>query len=489
MTYKIQGYEPAAVFHFFEDISAIPRGSGNEAAISDFLVQFAKERGLFVYRDDANNVLIRKPASPGKEALPGVILQGHTDMVCEKIAGNPHDFTKDGISLFVEDGLLKAKGTTLGADDGAAVALMLYLLDDNTLSHPPLECLFTTGEEVGLLGAVAFDCTLLEGSTFINLDSEDEGVATVSSAGGMRVTLCRDIRRHDGIGYEVELEITGLTGGHSGVEIGLGRFNAITLVAGALKQLLENPYAELVHFTGGTADNAIPRECKAALLYRTASAAEDALFRLSEIKEQYKAEIAPYEKGLRFNFACHEDREVSAIRHEDSLALVNAVRLLPNGVLYRNPAHPEMILTSTNLGIVSTDRVQARLVTTPRSSVDLFQTDTLSRISQIADMAGFTLDVSAAYPGWAYKEVSPVRDLFVSTYEALFQKPMVVEAIHAGLETGIFVSAKPELDTISVGPTLKNVHTPDEYMDLASMERFCQLLLAVLEKMGESPAE
>ena len=252
MNYKITGYKPEKLFHFFEDISAIPRGSANEKAISDYLVAFAEERNLWYHRDALFNVIIKKPASAGAKEKPAVMLQGHTDMVCEKLAGVAHDFTTDHLDLIIKDGVLSANGTTLGGDNGAAVACMLAILDDDTLTHPALECVFTTQEEIGLNGAEALDKSLLSARTMINLDSEDEGVATVSCAGGLRFGLTRPITRSKKEGMLLHLEATGLLGGHSGTDINKEHQNANLLMARMINHLFHNTDALLVDFNGGT---------------------------------------------------------------------------------------------------------------------------------------------------------------------------------------------------------------------------------------------
>ena len=276
MEYRIKGLQPEALFRFFEDISAIPRGSHNEKAISDYLVSFAKERGLWVNQDAANNVIIKKPASAGAENTAPVMLQGHLDMVCEKLAGVEHDFETEGLDLIVEDGVLRANGTTLGGDNGAAVALMMTVLDDDTLRHPPLECVFTVCEEVGLDGAKALDKSQLDSRTMINLDSEEEGVATVSCAGGMRYALVRPAQREEAHGFPVSLEIRGLLGGHSGSDIHKERRNGVKLMARVLRHLTAGKDCRLMAFDGGSKDNAIPRECSASVLYLNREEAQKA---------------------------------------------------------------------------------------------------------------------------------------------------------------------------------------------------------------------
>lgn len=485
MEYKIKGYKPEALFRFFEDISAIPRSSGNEKAISDFLVDFAKARNLEVYQDKANNVVIKKPASKGAENKPAVMLQGHLDMVCEKRAGVAHDFEKDGIDLIVEDGVLRANGTTLGGDNGAAVALMMTILDDNTLIHPPVECVFTTQEEVGLDGAVALDKSILEARTMINLDSEEEGVATVSCAGGMRYTLSKTAEKETVSGSVVKISFSGLLGGHSGTDIDKERYNANKLMARVLYRISQNGQAKLVSFNGGNKDNAIPRECEASVFFADINEAEKAVQIATKMCEEFMNEIIPSEPGYKYTVETAESSNVSVFSFESSKTLINAVCLAPNGIRRRNPNQGYFVVTSLNLGIVSTSYNTLRLVFAPRSSVASLQEETKDVLGLLADTFGFSVNIAGQYPGWAFAENSPVRDVFCECYRNLFNDELKIEAIHAGLECGLFSDAIPGLDAIAVGPTIRGCHTPDEYLPLDSFERFYTLLSSVLNHLAQ----
>lgn len=486
MADQLTGLSPEDVLRYFEIIAAIPHGSGNEKELSDYLVSFATERNLEIIQDESWNVIIRKPASKGAENKSILSLQGHIDMVCEKVPSSTHNFEREGLELLVEDGFLSAKGTTLGADDGVAVACMLAILADDTLAHPPLECIFTVSEEIGLLGAANLSPVQIQGKTLINLDSEEEGVATVSSAGGARIELSRSIRRHENRGFLVSISMEGLLGGHSGMEIQLDHVNATLLMARTLHKLLEvDPYAQLVEFCGGTLDNAIPRECEASVLYHTSTSADVAMGILEELHQDYHREIRPTEPGFKFHFNCQEDKDVQAMAKEDGRALVHAVLLTPNGVVKQRVGEPSYVIASTNLGVVSTTASECRYVCLPRSSVASVQESTLDRIRLAAETFGFTYQEISSYPGWAFAEHSPIRDVFLASYAKLFREDMKVETIHAGLETGLFVDAVPGLDAISVGPTLLDVHTPQERMELASLERFYTLLIDVLESLSK----
>lgn len=485
MEYKITGYRPEKLFHFFEEISAIPRGSGNEQEISDYLVRFAKERGLWVCQDEAKNVIIRKEAGPGSEDRPPVMLQGHLDMVCDRRAGTSHDFEKDGIRLVVTDGVLSADGTTLGADNGAAVALMMTVLDSTELKHPPLECVFTTEEETGLKGAKALDKSLLKARTMINLDSEEEDTATVSCAGGLRIRFTKPARRKTAKGTLLEIRIEGLLGGHSGSDIDKERQNADLLMARIADDLIRNTGAELVSFDGGTKDNAIPRECTAVFLCRDRAQAQEAEERAGFLERQIAEEV----RGTEPEFSCRvrrgEETEARVLSREDAEAFLGVLRLAPNGVLRRRGGADGFVIASSNLGIVRTRKDRLELLFSPRSSSESIQSDTKERFRLLADTFGFETVYSGEYPGWEYREHSRIREIFQESYRELTGKELNVEAIHAGLECGIFVGALPGLDAISVGPTLYNVHTPDECMPLDSLERFWRLLADVLARLAE----
>ena len=480
MDYKITGYEPAQLFHFFEEVSAIPRGSGNEKGISDFLVAFAKERGLDVYQDEVYNVIIRKPASAGAENAPTVMLQGHIDMVCDKLGSVEHDFTTDGIDLVVKDGVLTANGTTLGADNGIAVALMLTVLNDDSIAHPALECVFTTDEETGLVGAETLDKSQISARTMINLDSEEEGVATVSCAGGVVVTYTCPIAREHKTGSTLTLDISGLLGGHSGSDIHLERGNG-----NLIDRLMVAGEPAIVSFNGGTKDNAINRECKAVLVYADHAAAEAAAQIAKDIIADVTAELEVFDPGFTCTVEIADDAEVEAMDQKSALALIRALRLAPNGVIRRNVATDGSVEVSSNIGVVAVTDDQIKILLSPRSSIKSLQDDVKDRIATLAEVLGFDVIFEYEYPGWSYVEHSPVREVFQESYRELFGTELRIESIHAGLECGLFADALPGLDAIAVGPQLYDVHTPDEHMELASFERFYVLLVDALRRLAQ----
>ena len=485
MEYKITGFEPAALFRNFEEFSAVPRGSFHNEKVSDFLVTFARDRGLEVYRDEALNVIIKKPGQNGGEGKPPVILQGHMDMVCEKVHGCDHDFETQGIDMYVtDDGWLTANGTTLGGDDGIADATMMTLLDDDTLTYPPLECVFTTDEEVGLLGANVLDYSKLDGRLMLNLDSEDEGVATVSCAGGMDYTMTRALTCEKQSGETVTIDVKGLLGGHSGTDIDLGHANADKLIARAVLSVLEEEAARLVSFTGGTKGNAIPREAAATLWFPTADAADTAAEKLHALGEAFTHEIRRLEPGIDVTVS-RAAAEVSVMSREDTEAVISAIVLAPNGVQTRDPLMDNFVISSLNLGIVRVEDGTALLGFAPRSSVDSLMDAITNELALTAKTFGFETEVSGAYPGWEKVEDSVLCDTMKESYRTLFGKELKVEGIHAGLECGLFFANLPGLDPVSIGPTMRGVHTPDEKMDLTSCEQFYKLVVDVLERLAK----
>ncbi len=474
----LSGCRPQSVFHYFEAISRIPRGSGNEKAVSDYLVSFAQEHGLWVLQDTASNILIKKPSSCGCEDTPVVALQGHLDMVCEKNADSTHDFLRDPISLIEQDGWIRADGTTLGADNGIAVAMMLALLADDTLCHPALECVFTVGEETGLEGAFAFDGSLISAQYMVNLDSEEEGVATISCCGGVRTHITKPIAYRQSDANAVELFVHGLAGGHSGVDIAKNRANAIKVMAGLLSYLKTETEYALADIAGGNKDNAIPRECRAIII--TERSADE----ISAFARRFKAELPPL-GGDDANF----DITVSGVAGGRAMTCSDEILGLlvntPNGVQTMFEHAPDMVESSCNLASVMMDGDALRVIVSIRSAAKQKRDAVVNRLSVVAEKAGFTLSVQGEYPGWDYERQSHLRDVMSECYLALYGKPLRFEAIHAGLECGIFKSKCPQLDIIAIGPNIVDCHTPDERLNVASCGAVWELLLATLAKLCE----
>ncbi len=475
--YIISGYKPEALFRFFEDISAIPCGSKNEAKIADYLEKFAAERRLFCWRDKLHNVLIKSPASPGYENEPAVLLQGHTDMVCEKNSGTCHDFLSDPLELCVEGNWLCARGTTLGADNGVAVALMLALLDGGA-EHPALECLFTVQEEIGLIGAGGFDYSLIEARRMINLDGEGEGQAIVGCAGGCRTDIRLPYVPVPAAGEAVLLKLGGLMGGHSGMDIGRGRANAIKLMGRLLLVLRRDVDYNIISVSGGLAENAIPRECEAVLAVADAGLIKERAFRIAV---EIHSELGREDSG--FSLSCSRvelpGRMLSAADTRKVSAMLGS---FSNGVLEMSRDIPELVEYSRNLGIVATHADHICFSISTRSSLESRIDASCDYLSAFAELCGASAEHHSRYPGWKYEALSPLRDKYIEVCRRVLGREPTVMAIHAGLECGIIKAAIPDMDIITIGPIVDNIHTPDERLSLSSFERFWQIVSGILEK-------
>lgn len=473
----IRGYDPDSMFGFFEDISAIPRGSGNESGVADYLVRFAHERGLHYVRDSANNVFIRRPASPGREGEPAVLLQGHIDMVCVKTPGSTHDFEKDPIELYVEGDMLRARDTTLGADNGVAVAVMLELLSGD-YSIPPLECLFTADEETGMSGAFGFDCSQVTARKLINLDSGTEGVATAGCAGGARYNVSLPYERVPATDKAITLGITGLAGGHSGGDIHKYRGNAINIAGRMLAALYErNPFC-LVTVSGGAKDNAIPINCTAVIAVH--DPAEATAF-LLEQESIVRSELPPEDNGFKVRISKPKNVE-KTLTFADTSRVISMLTLFPRGPQAFSRDMPGLVETSANLGVVSDDGSEIAAQFLLRSSIESRLDELLLYFTRLARFIGLRAEWHSRYPGWRYNPNSELRAKFIEAYNSLEdrKRDAAVECTHAGLECGIFVGAIPGLDAISIGPDLYDLHTPTERVDLRSWERFFKLVLKML---------
>lgn len=464
--------QPKAVMHYFEEICSIPHGSLDTKRISDYCVRFAEERGLRYIQDESNNVVIFKDAAPGYENHPTVILQGHLDMVCEKDPDCDIDFSKDGLRLCHDGEYIFAKGTTLGGDDGIAVAYALALLDATEVKHPPLECVFTVDEEIGMLGADAMDMSVLKGRLLLNCDSEDEGVLTVSCAGGARSDFKIPVSREPaGTCYKVSVE--DLLGGHSGVEIHKGRANANKVLGDILRKLP----IRLVSIDGGSKDNAIPRACVAYVCCEV----EDFPARFAALCEEAKKTLPESETEVRFT--CESADCAEMLTEECSNTVLDLLWELPNGVQAMSKDIEGLVQTSLNLGILETTESFVRMAFSDRSSVNEEKEALLEVLRGLAKKYNAAYEESGHYPAWEYRKDSVLRDTMVSTFEALYGKTPIVEAIHAGLECGIFCDRLPGLDAVSFGPKMQDIHTSREKLDIASVRRTWEYLLAVLERL------
>ena len=462
---------------FFEEISAIPRASYHEEKISEYLVNFAKARGLEYYCDKVGNVLINMPASCGRENEDPILFQGHTDMVCEKNEGVEHDFSKDPLKLYEKDGWLRAKGTTLGADNGVAVAVMLALLDGAAESHRAMQCLFTVSEEVGLDGAKEFDYSRIYARKMINMDSADETLITAGCAGGLRSNLEIPVCREDTDGNALKISIKGLFGGHSGEDIHRGRANANKLMGRVLAACLsECEDLRLVNVSGGTKENAIPRESEAIVMCKDTEAVRKIANRISrEIKEELCADDKAFTLKIE-----QLDKHCEVMTADSTQKVIFFLSAVANGVFERSSELSGIVEYSRNLGIVSTDKNKFEAVLNTRSARDSQIDCSVIEIDLYAKQLSGSSNHYNRYPGWVYAESSEIRDEYAKAYKALFGKTPEVEVIHAGLECGIIKSAIPDMDMISCGPIVVNLHSPDEALNLASFKRFFDVILTLV---------
>lgn len=477
----LKGLKPERVFHYFEEICAIPHGSRNTKQISDYLVAFAKTQGLRFVQDEVNNVIIYCRGSRGYEQHPPVILQGHIDMVTEKKPDCKIDFLTDGLDVRTDGETIWAEGTTLGGDDGIAVAYLLALLESETIPHPPLECVFTVDEEIGMDGAEALDVTLLQGKTLINADSEDEGILTVSCAGGATAKLTLPIGIEKAEGQGIHLYVDGLLGGHSGQEINKGRANSNKLMAELLKKLMGDLPCRLVYIRGGQKDNAIPRYTMAKVIVSPAQA-EEAAKRIEQYAKELIAGLPEPEHTAKITWEFCPCRG-RAMNMLSTRRLVRLLNELPNGVQAMSRDIEGLVQTSLNLGILKTEGELVTMTFSVRSSVNDEKAALLEKIKTIGEKYGAQYSESGRYPAWEYRKDSPLRNLMVRTFEELYGRKPVVEAIHAGLECGLFSDRIPGLDCVSFGPDMEHIHTTEERLNVASVSRTWDYLLAVLEKL------
>lgn len=477
MNYVITNRAPASVFRFFEEISAIPRPSYHEEKIADYLVEFAKARSLEWHRDELNNVFIKAPATAGQEGRAPILFQGHTDMVCEKNADTEHDFLRDPLTLYLDGKFLRAKGTTLGADNGIAVAMMLALLDGEISEHPAIECLFTTAEEVGLNGAEGFDYSRVSARRMINLDSEALGWVTAGCAGGIRSDLTLGFTPCEFAGQTLCVSITGLMGGHSGENINSGRANANKLMGRLLSALLGEVDARLISLSGGSKDNAIPRECQARLAVPDSDTASTVLL---DAAAAIARELSSDDCGFRVTIETDEP-EVTMLTREDTAHAIAVLSCAANGVLEMSRDVEGLVEYSRNLGVVTTEGDEIRFVFSSRSSMESRLDASIRELDSLARVTGCTTRHYSRYPGWDYAKESDVREAYLRAYRDVVGKDAAVNVIHAGLECGIIRARVPDMDMISIGPDMRDIHSPDEALDLDSTELFWKTLERVVE--------
>jgi dipeptidase D len=477
----LDSLEPKALWSYFLALSRIPRASKAEAAAARWIAEEARALGCEVEGDAAGNVLVRKRAAPGRDGRPGIALQAHVDMVCEKNEGTPHDFARDQIQVVRDGDIVRARGTTLGADNGIGVAAALAALAAKDLRHPALEVLFTVDEETGLTGAGALRPGWLRASRLLNLDSEVEGELIIGCAGGLDTVATRRVSPSaPAAGRQaLRLKVYGLKGGHSGIDIAAGRGNAIRILGQVLDALLGAHDLQLASVRGGNKRNAIPREAWAVVLVdpgRRAALAAD----IARLEEEWRTALGAFDPNLAIALEpATADRAISAA---DARALVGLLLAAPHGVEAMSPDLPGLVQTSTNLAVVDTTGDAAEVTFLSRSSVDASKAALARRIAGVAALAGFEARHSGGYPGWKPAPGSELVKLVKGVHQELFGKPMVVTALHAGLECGLIGEKYPRMEMASIGPSMWDAHTPDERVSISSVAGLWRLLVGILER-------
>lgn len=486
MKYTMDSLLKEKIFYYFSEISKIPRESGNEKQISDYLRDFALKRGLFVNQDKFLNIIIKKPATLGYENAPAVIIQGHMDMVCEKNEGTIHDFSKDPLNLMIDGDILYADGTTLGADNGIAVAFALALLDSNDLPHPSLEVIITTDEEVGLTGALSMDVSNLEGKYYINMDSEEEGEIVVSCAGGLRALLELPIEytsfnKNDFTAFQISIK--GLKGGHSGMEIDKNRGNSIKLIGIVLSSLIKDIDINVSHVYGGMKDNVIPRE-SFATLYIPKHKVNLFNEKISAIFKELKEEYSTTEPELIFNLEEIENPIAEKVFSQESLDnIIFLLMTLPNGVQTMSADIKDLVESSINLGRLYLNNNNLCFEFAARSSAKSKKYRMIEILKLYAKKVNGRCIESKDYPEWPFKKDSKFLDLCIDVFEKLYNKKPIIKGIHAGLESGVFIEKLPHLEAVSFGPNIFDVHSPDERISISSVQRTWDYLKEILKSI------
>ncbi|NLL72878.1 MAG: aminoacyl-histidine dipeptidase [Clostridiales bacterium] len=481
MDKRLEEMDYKGIFKYFSEISKIPRGSGNEGEISEYLVSFAKEHNLEYNKDSAMNVIIIKEASPGYENEPTIMLQGHMDMVCEKLKEGTHDFLKDPIKLVVKGDFLHADGTTLGADNGIAMAYMLALLSDKELKHPRIEAVITSDEEVGMNGAKALDLSSSKAKYLINLDSEEEGYLLASCAGGLTGTINLPLKRVTENGKKIKISIGGLKGGHSGMDIVSNRSNANKLLARLLFDLREKSSYGVIHMEGGYKDNVIPREAFAELVIDTDKYSEVS-DNITKIMETFKHELVSSEPELDFTIEDMGDGEYTPVHSISFEKLLFLLIQIPYGVQVMSSEIEGLVESSLNLGIFRLEEDQAVICNSVRSSKGSYKYFISNKLEYLANFLGGEYVLRSEYPAWEFNNDSKLREHLQLHYKEMFGKEMKVEAIHAGLECGLIAEKVPGLDIVSIGPDMFRVHTIDEKLDIPSTIRVYKFLERIIEE-------
>ncbi len=475
----LENIKPERVFYFFEEISKIPRGSGNTDAISEYCVDFANKHNLSVNKDEVNNVIIKKAASIGREADAGIILQGHMDMVCEKVNDSLHDFINDGIELMIEGDFVTAKGTTLGADDGIAVAMALAILEDDTLSHPALEVIFTIDEETGMDGAKYIDLSDIQGKYVLNLDCDIDGVAFAGCAGGIRIDLNFEFNTVNTNKETYMITVNGLKGGHSGSEIDKERANSNMLIGRILGKLHNCMDFDLIAINGGTKDNVITRETNCIV----ATDDYDCLFKkINEIMLDLSNEYVVTDPSIQINIEKYNiDGEILAINEETKKNIIMFLNTVPYGPQNYSMDIKGLVETSLNLGIIETLENSLKMGISVRSTVRSRKYLVVEKIKYLASLTNALFNIHGDYPEWEFNRNSKLQEIIVKEYKELFGQEMKIDMIHAGLECGYLLDKKKDLDILSFGPQMYDIHTPEERLSISSTAKVYRLVTRLLE--------
>ncbi|QYJ87115.1 aminoacyl-histidine dipeptidase [Shewanella mesophila] len=475
--------QPQALWQWFEQICAIPHPSKHEQALSQYIQNWAKDKGLSIVEDKVGNLIIKKPATPGMEDRKTVALQAHIDMVPQKNADKVHDFEKDPIEAYIDGEWVKAKGTTLGSDNGIGMASALAVLGSDNIPHGPLEVLLTIDEEAGMTGAFGLEAGYLDAEILINTDSEQEGEIYMGCAGGVdaQIDVPMVWQAPEPTNSTYTLSISGLKGGHSGVNIHLGRGNANKLLARFLFNHADELALELTNFTGGSLRNAIPREASVSFMLPGENVA-----RLNELMQEFTAlvrqELAIADPDMQLTL--QESPAATQVMSEDAQqTLIDLLHACPNGVMRMSDEIAGVTETSLNVGVISTEGESVNILCLIRSLIDSGREEVEGYLTALSSLAGAEVEFSGAYPGWKPDSSSPVMAIVKDTYEAIYNKEPTIMVIHAGLECGLFKKPYPEMDMVSIGPTIRFPHSPDEMVLIETVDQYWKLLLAVLERI------
>ena len=482
MTPALADLEPKELWKHFDALAAIPRASTKEAAARNYVLSIAAKHKLAVEHDQVGNTVVRKPAHPGRESAPMALLQGHLDMVCEKNEGTAHNFDTDPIKVRREGDWLTAEGTTLGADNGVGVAAALAVMESTDIAHGPLEFVFTIDEETGLTGAAEFPPGMLKSKYFLNLDNEEKDTICIGCAGGIKTTARRKVTLRDAKGDTAwRIKVSGLQGGHSGVDIHQGRGNAVRILGGILQSAIETLPVEIASLTGGSAQNAIPREASAVVVL-DAAREQDLRSLITKLHAEHKADLGGFDSDLQVSVE-KVDRPAKVIDTNDAKQAVHLLATLHHGILAMSPDVPGLVQNSTNLAIVSTKGDVIEIVTSQRSAIESSKLGAARMVATACKLAGFEIEHTGSYPGWKPEPTSDIVRKLQSVHEKVFGHSANLIAMHAGLECGVIGEKYPGMQMVSFGPTIVGPHSPNERVEISSVEGFWRYLKAVLESI------